>query len=400
MQNALLSPEVQAFLAQHQQTDLKKLAFQPNPFPDLPWAEVLEQLEFRQKLPAKIPTWATNAGLLGKKRALEQASSEPTAKFKAGLIGGKCLWDLSGGLGIDTYFFAQKMPTVVHVEPDASLQAIVRYNFAQLGQENVRFVNQTAEALLESPGSSPNWIYLDPSRRPDAHKRAYRLEDCQPNVLALQDQLLGLGSQILLKAAPWLDIQEALQKLKYVWQVWIVALENEVKELLFAFGKGSGDREPMLEAVNLRPEGPEIFSFSRTEEKQHQAETGPPQSFLIEPNRAILKAGAFQTFACRFGLRKLHPHTHLYTTEALPEEPLPGRVFRVLADCAYQKKAVQAFLPEKKASLSTRNFPDTTEKMRQKLGLAEGGQKFVFGYRDHQNRVRVLISEKLVLRHS
>ncbi|NJL14293.1 MAG: hypothetical protein HC913_15640, partial [Microscillaceae bacterium] len=118
------------------------------------------------------------------------------------------------------------------------------------------------------------------------------------------------------------------------------------------------------------------FSFSSDGgEQQSRPKQVHLQSFLIEPNRAILKAGAFHTFACRFGLRKLHPHTHLYTTEALPALPLPGRVFRVLADCAYQKKAVQAFLPEKKASLSTRNFPDSTEKMRQKLGLAEGGAK-------------------------
>ncbi|NJL13179.1 MAG: class I SAM-dependent methyltransferase, partial [Microscillaceae bacterium] len=252
-----------------------------------------------------------------------------------------------GRAGDRFLFFAQKMQAVVHVEPDESLQAIVRYNFAQLGQEKVRFVNQTAEAFLESSALSPDWIYLDPSRRPDAHKRAYRLEDCQPNVLALQDQLLGLGPQILLKAAPWLDIQEALQKLKNVWQVWIVALENEVKELLFAFGKGRGEGEPMLEAVNLRPEGPETFSFSRTEEKQHQAETGPLQSFLIEPNRAILKAGAFHTFACRFGLRKLHPHTHLYTTEALPALPLPGRVFGYWPIVPI-KKGRAGFLPEKR----------------------------------------------------
>ena len=89
-----------------------------------------------------------------------------------------------------------------------------------------------------------------------------------------------------------------------------------------------------------------------------------------------MKAGAFKSVAQRFGLHKLHPNTHLYTSEE-PIPDFPGRTFRCQAVVPYQKKAVRQQLNEPKANVATRNFPDSAATVRKKLGLKDGGE-YVF----------------------
>ena len=115
--------------------------------------------------------------------------------------------------------------------------------------------------------------------------------------------------------------------------------------------------------------------------------------FLYEPNPAILKAGAFRSFALRFGLAKLHANTHLYTSTAhVPE--VPARIFAIEQVCKYDRKAVLPFVPAGKANIACRNFPDNPAQVRNKLGLADGGDQYIFAATDAEGKKSVMVCRK------
>ncbi len=393
----LRKANVQAFIKANLKADTRQLAFQKNPFEgELTLAELLTQIEVQKKALQKIPEWADCEGLIYPKLSLEQSSSAPIAQFKSTLIKGKKLADLTGGLGVDTYFFAQQFEKVIHVEPNEELHILVKENFRRLGIENVQFVNQTAEQFLLQDWQA-DAVFIDPSRRDENEKKVYFLENCVPNVIELLPQIFEHTPTLLLKAAPMLDLKRALQQLEYVQQTWIVALENEVKELLFKIKKNTISTENISTLNIYQNTDNQVFDFNLETEDQLEVNYALPQKYLIEPNKAILKAGAFQSFAHHYQLNKLHPHTHLYTIDELPlpSAQIAGRVFEVLAQCNYQKKDVLKNLTVSKANIATRNFPDSPEQMYKKLGLNTGGSYYLWGIRDAENQAKILITRKV-----
>ncbi len=391
----LRKKEVQDFIEIHLKSNLSEIAFQKNPFPEIPFPEIITQIEALRKAQSKIPEWAKSKGILYPKTSLEQSSSEATALLKSQLLQEKKqIIDLTGGLGVDTYFFAKQAQSVTHLEPNPILHQLSKDNFKILGVQNVQFLNQKAEDFLRS-----NWqadaVYLDPSRRDSQQNRVHFLEDCEPNIIEISHLIFKKCPTVLLKAAPMLDIKRAITQLKHVQKTWIVAIDNEVKELLFKIGKDSITSLD-IETINIQANQVARFCFNLNHESETQADYTQPQKYLIEPNRAILKAGAFNTFAKEFGFQKLHPHTHLYTcTELpLPIEQIPGRVFEVLSHCHYRKKEVTKTLKSKKVNIATRNFPDSPELMYKKLGLQAGGDTYLWGIKDSKNQVGILITQK------
>lgn len=378
----LLTPEARKFLADHAAADPAELALRAARYPDLPFRELLHQLAARRRAREKLPTWVENpAVVFPPALSLEQASSERTARFKAGLVAGERLADVTGGLGVDAWAFAETVSTVFYVEQAADLADLAAHNLPALNRPNVRVFAETAEEFLRKNGPF-DWIFLDPARRDEARpgypeNRVFRLDDCTPDVLKLKAVLLEKAPNVLLKAAPLLDLDAALRQLETVETVHVVAVENEVKELLFTLSRG-GAPEPKIRAVNLLKGGAETaFAFRRSEEAAAPVEFSLPEPFLYEPNAALLKAGAFRLLATRFGLRKLHPNSHLYTSETLRAD-FPGRVFSVHTTLKPDRKALRAVLPEGRANLTVRNFPASVAELRKKLALTEGGDDYVF----------------------
>ncbi|SDK71080.1 hypothetical protein SAMN05421823_103348 [Catalinimonas alkaloidigena] len=367
----LLSADVQAFLQAHATDDPARLLLQAPPHPDWPMRLVVQQLQARQKARHKLPTWYATPGILFPVgRSVEQASSERTAAFKASRVSGDLLVDLTGGFGVDSSFFARSFARVVSVEADGELSALAAHNGAVFGQCNIAWHSGPAETFLPTLDAAPDCIYLDPDRRPDRlHSRVVSLEDARPDVVSWLPALLERAPRVLIKASPLLDLPRALLQLRTVTQAWVVAVANECKEVLLLAERQA--TEPRIHAVHLTGEATEeTFTFTFAEEAATEVTLAAPQRYLYEPHAALLKAGAFRTVGQRYGLAKLHPNSHLYTSQTLVPD-FPGRRWEVGAVTTLNKKALHAHFPEGRAHVLTRNFPLSPEHIRKKLKLGE-----------------------------
>jgi hypothetical protein len=387
--------DLHRFIWEHRDDDPAQLALSAKKYPGFPMAYVARQVEALGKVRRKIPSWYREGLEFPVAISLEQASSEATAQFKSSLFSGKNMADLTGGLGVDISFFARQFEQVFYVEKMPEILAAARHNLRVLGLENVDFLETQAETFLAQNQQSFDLLYLDPARRDDRKGKVFQLADCSPNILEIKELLLSYAPQVLLKTAPLLDIQLAIQQLKQVAKVWVIEYEGDCREVLYLLQR-TATEVPTIEVVALNKTGiPEHqFSFSFPEEQQAAVHFTPSQQFLYEPIPALLKAGAFKSFAQRFGLNKLHPNTHLYTSAVLATG-VPARSFRIDASCKYDKKEVAALVPGGKANISTRNFPDNAELVRKKLGLADGGDIYLFAATDCHDKKLILVCSKV-----
>lgn len=389
------SPAELAYITENAFQDPARLMLQAGRHPDLPVSLLVQQIQARQKARYKLPTWYAHPQVrYPANLSVEQSSSERTAAYKAGLVRGHTLVDLTGGFGIDSFFFARRFKSVIYVERQAELAQVAQYNAQVLGAPNIAFSQAEARDFLSTFPGRADVIYLDPARRDQVNKKVHLLEDCEPDVVALLPQLLAKSRQVLLKTSPMLDIHLALQQLGPVQQVHVVAVENECKEVLYLLGEAP-PAHPPVHAVNLTGEQEQqCFIYDQPAEDQATVVYGEPSAFLYEPNAAILKAGGFKSLAQQFGLTKLHRNSHLYTSQILVRE-FPGRIFRRLATCRYQKKELLAHLPDKKANITVRNFPDSVAQIRAKTGLREGGNHYLLATTDLNQKPIILVCEKV-----
>ncbi|QDA60698.1 class I SAM-dependent methyltransferase [Hymenobacter jejuensis] len=384
------------YVAEHLHDDPAQLALQARRYPSLPVPELVRQIQARQKARVKLPAWADNPDLIFPPAlSVEQASSARTATFKADLVDGQRLADLTGGFGVDSSFFASRIPEVHYVERDPKLVAVVQYNLAQLGIGNVTCHAADALAFLKSSDEKFDWLYLDPARRSNADRKIYKLRDCEPDVVRLMPLLLHKSQRILLKTSPMLDIEQAILELKHVRRLWVVAVDNECKEVLYELGPEPAV-DPERFAVNLLRNGDQQeFRLNRARETRAIARYAEPQQYLYEPNVAILKAGGFRSIGTAFEFLKLQQNSHLYTSDILRTD-FPGRIFRIIATERYDGDALKAHLgPAARAHVTTRNFPDTVAEFRQRTGIREGGETYLFATTDLRGRLMVLVCEKL-----
>ncbi|WP_324675578.1 class I SAM-dependent methyltransferase [Hymenobacter sp. GOD-10R] len=385
------------YVADHLHEDPVQLALQARRFPSLPVPDLVRQIQARQKARTKLPEWASNPDLIFPPAlSVEQASSARTAAFKASLVSGQRLADLTGGFGVDASYFARQIPEVHYVERDPALVAVVRYNLEQLGQTNIVCHASDAVSFLKSTDQSFDWLYLDPARRNTAARKIYRLQDCEPDVLRIMPLLLHKSQRVLLKTSPMLDIEQALAELKQVRRLWVIAVDNECKEVLYELGPEPAV-DPERFTVNLLRNGQQQdFRLNKAREARAISRFADPQQYLYEPNVAILKAGGFRSIGNAFELLKLHQHSHLYTSDILRPE-FPGRIFRILATERYAGEALRPHLgPEARAHVTTRNFPDSVAEFRSRTGIREGGDLYLFGTTDLRSRPIVLVCERMI----
>jgi 16S rRNA G966 N2-methylase RsmD len=364
------------FIKDHINDDPAEIMLQSRKFPELPMRDIVVQIASRQKAKNKLPEWFGNYELiLPPKQNLEQASSEITAKFKARFVEGDSLVDLTGGTGVDTFYLSQNMRTAVYVEPNEELCAVSKYNFEVL-RANIDVQNSTAEEILNHNLAQSDWIFIDPSRRDDAENRVYALEDCIPNVIVLEEQLLNSAKNVLIKASPMLDIKNTLQQFSSCYKVQIVAVDNEVKELLLYLRKDN-DEEAVIEAWNISDKREEEqFSFKYSQEESCGFDIGGPQKYLYEPNATLMKAGAFKLIASKFGVQKLHSNTHLYTSDELIES-FPGKKLVIKEVFSPAKKEIKKRVKNGTVNVIVRNYPMGANEIKKKFGLKDGGDHFL-----------------------
>lgn len=389
----------QQILCQHLHDDVQQLALQRNRYPQLSDADfrfLLQQIDGWQRTKSKLPTlsqipnWQYPVRL-----SCEQCSSEATAKYKALLISQlpiNTFADLTGGYGIDTLYISEHIPTVHYVERNNELCAIAQHNFA-LQHPHIQVHNTTAESFLDSAFSSAaetTLIYMDPARRSSSGSKVFRLEDCEPNIVELLPTLRLKSRYQCFKLSPMIDITAASQVLGTGWDIHIIAVQNEVKEVLFINGKGN------MHAVNLVANRCEKLDF--TPELEKVAICTYAQgicNYLYEPNAAIIKSGAFKLVANKYQIQKLDINTHLYTSDKIISD-FPGRIWQVIEPDIKNAKALHQHMasitPNKspKYSVLTRNYPLTPEQLRKKLKLQDGDDFYLIGARLKNQPIRII----------
>ncbi|MBC5839170.1 THUMP-like domain-containing protein [Flavobacterium muglaense] len=392
MQHSILETEIQLFINQNLEVPITKLALQKNPFPTIAWLTILGQIEAKAKAKDKLPTWfKTNDIIYPTKLSIEQTSSEKTAYYKSTLIAGDSLIDLTGGFGVDDYYFSQKIKKVAHCEINTELSTIVKHNFKQLKINNIECYPGDSTTTLDSITNKWDWIYIDPSRRNDAKGKVFMLKDCLPNVPDNLDFYFQKTKSILIKTAPLLDLAAGISELKNVKNVHIIALDNEVKELLWELHAGYND-SIIIKTVNLLKDKIDSFQFTYNNNTIN-INYSLPLRYLYEPNSAIMKSGGFDQVAHLYTISKLHKHSHLYTSPECID--FPGRTFEIIKNIPYNKANMKSFLLNAKANITTRNFSETVENIRKKWKIKEGGNQYCFFTTDQNNNKIVLICTKI-----
>jgi 16S rRNA G966 N2-methylase RsmD len=383
----LLSSDVQSFIHQHENDDVKQLVLKHKIIHEVPSNIIADQLNGRRKAKEKLPSFYHTKNIVYPPGInVEQSSSEQTAQYKGAIFSqqdaklkNKSLVDLTGGFGVDSYFFSKVFKDVQYVEPNETLLEISKHNHQQLGANTIHHHKTTAEAFLTKHEHTFDFVYIDPSRRAAGNQKVYSLNDCEPNVIHLQEIIFAKADYLLIKASPLFDIQQGLKELKFVRQIFVVSVDNECKELLFQCEKNFAD-EPLIVAVNILSDTRvDSYSFQLSKERETQIQFSEPLTYLYEPNASILKAGAFKSIGHKFKISKLHPSTHLYTSNQLIEK-FPGRIFKVEAFVKADPKTLKAFFPEGKANITTRNYPLSVEALKKKTGLKDGGDQYLIGF--------------------
>lgn len=392
MNPQILHTEVQEYIRKNEGTDIYRLVLQQSPFPGVSSRELAEQIASRTKAADKLPSWYSAPAIYyPNKRNLEQSSSEATATYKASLVQAHTIFDLTGGFGVDTYFFSKTARKVVYWEADEDLAEIAAHNLKQLGALNVSCHHGDGLTWLNDKKPVADLIYLDPSRRGRDSKRVFLLSECRPDVPAQLPVLLKAAPLILVKTSPLLDLQAGLRELQYVREIHIVAVANEVKEVLWLLEKGFKG-EPVVHTINLLPAGKQKFSFSLSQEKADSGNYSEPLSYLYEPNAAIMKSGGFHSLERAFGLPRLHLHSHLYTAARIID--FPGRAFRIRRTEPFSRSVMKT-LAYNKANISTRNFPLTVADIRKKFRIEEGGPLYLFFTKTYGKGLILIECEKI-----
>lgn len=376
MNRHLLDDEVQNYIKAHRELSPSTIALRKSPFAHISSSEIATQIDGWQRSVRKLPTWAySNNIYYPDKINLEQCSSEHTALIKQMLIGRNSrVIDVTGGFGVDSYYLAQHADLVIHCELNEKLSEIVKHNAAELGVNNIVCLATDGVAYVaQQEDDAIDYILVDPSRRVN-HSKVFLLEDCEPNIVELQDMFLRKSRYALYKLSPLLDISSALSKLQNIKYVLVISVDGDCKELLFVQDR-LFEGEAKISAIRLFLDQIQLHTFTQEEEKCSLVRTSAPLTYLYDPDVSVTKAGAFKSIAKRFNFYKLHIHTHLYTSDDLQED-FPGRVFQIKR--VYTIPAFKSESNIRKANVISKNFPIKVEDIKKKFKIKDGGDDFLF----------------------
>ncbi len=378
----LLSSEIQEFIKAHEGDDVKALALKKAPDLNCPYPLILDQIKVRQKANIKSPDlYETNGFIFPKNDLYEQASSQPCAVYKASLLAGGSFVDLTAGCGADSFQISKNFVSSVLVERDEYSASLLEHNAKALLnscyiKSDISIKNIDAADYMQGMGYADS-IFIDPQRRENGRKALYDFSACSPDITKLLPILKNKAKKILIKASPFLDIEKAIKQLGMVVQVHVVQWRGECKEVLYLLDCEDRNRcdESEIIAVNIDDTGSvkNRFSYFMSKEKALNIEFSKPLKYILEPSAAMQKAGGFKSIATHYRIKKIHPNSHIYTADFVPDN-FVGKGYEVVG--IYPAKAKS--LPVKKADLVVRNFPMAVKDLRKKLKLLDGGEYRIF----------------------
>ena len=388
------------FIREHLKADVRTLALSAHP-DGVDMQYTLTQISGWQAARLKVPLWAATEGIVYPRHlSLEQCTSQYIAQYKASFIenrlgSGFKMADITGGFGVDCFFISRSATQVYYNEMSAELCDCARANFKALGRPEIEISCSTAEDFISHlEPDSLDLIYLDPARRGDAGRKLISISDCQPDTVALQNDLLRISANVMVKLSPMLDISRALTELKHVSSAFIVGLEGECKEITLLMQRDF-EAEPTITAVDIKADGtPEsAVSSAKSADNALPLPIADPQqlqpgTFISEPSAPYMKSALFRTIAAQTGTALLHPDTHLFWSKEKPEN-FPGRTFQIQGIIPFDKRSLSA-LTKTQANLSVRNFPESAPALQRRLKLRDGGPRYLIATTLSDNKKIIL----------
>ena len=402
-----MNQATQDFIRQHQDDDVRQLAFLGSKYPEVNMPFALDQIRGRKMARVKLPRWASLEGIIYPPHiSMEQCSSEQTALYKAELAARLLglpvpssenekeseFVDLTGGFGVDFSYIASRLGVKsMYVERQAHLCEAAKENFGRLGLKNAIVKNGDGIKVLHSL-KDLKLIFIDPARRDDAGNKVVSLKDCTPDVTVLQEEMLSKADDVVIKLSPMLDWHRAVSELSHVREVHIISVNNECKELLLVLSaRNMGDMEAssadgeVKRAGNLRIyciNDAQSFVCEESDMEASSVKIAPStleeMQYLYEPNASLMKAGCFGVLSGRYDARMLSKNSHLFVSRE-PITAFPGRSFRIIAVSSFNKKELKRHLSGiTKANIATRNFPLSVAELRKRLKLKDGGETYIF----------------------
>lgn len=388
------TPQIRDFIAAHQNDDTAKLLFAAHRFPEFDMTFVVEQIEARKRLRAKLPEWYANPDLIMSGRIpAEQCSSEQTARFKRSVMGDDVhsLCDMTGGMGVDFWYMSRGLEHAIYTERQEVLCFAARHNFEVLRKAEAvddpvakKTEIEVREGYsTEMPVPDVDVIYLDPARRSTDGSRIYEIEDCEPNVIEWQDRLLQHCRRLIVKVSPMADITRTIARMKDVSDIYVVSVRNECKELLIVQQKEAASVK--VHCVDFLPQKVVSFDYDLSVSYPQKYEgTADVGCYFYEPDVSIMKAQAFEPLMDQYRVFALDKDSHYFMSDELIED-FPGRVFEIdeiIEASSRQLKQLKRVIPQ--ANIATRNFPLSPEELKKKTGIRDGGEIYLFGTTHHE----------------
>ena len=392
----MLSEQNRRFISEHMVDDTAELLLHRDRFPGINVPLAVTQIEGRRKAIHKLPSLANNPDFVfPPKLNLEQASSELTAEYKScNFVEGNIVIDITGGLGIDSIYFAKRAKKVFYIEQNPELFEVAKYNFEVLGINNIECICANSEEILQNWCYTADLIYADPARRDQNNRKMVSFADCTPDIVSFLPRLFRIAPQVLIKASPMLDITQARRELQKVVSTTVVAVKNECRELLFCCCNVDKEQHSTTCVNILANDICQIFNPTPGELLAKPSLAPLPMRYIYDPNVAIAKAMLSNAVAERFGLSILHSRSRFATSDTLFRD-YPGRIFELCGIKQLSDRDIVKEFPEGQANVICRNFPQTADQLRKQLRLREGGNGFLIATTVGDNQKIGIICKKV-----
>ena len=391
MNKNIFDKSVQDYISKNLSTDVFKVILKKQIFPKVTNKEIAEQISAKAKSKKKLPTYFNTPNIyFPNKVNIEQTSSEKTAEFKSKIVTGNTIIDATGGFGVDSMYFSKEFKKTVYIEENKELFEIVKVNSNKLGLNNIKHLNDDGIEYVKKIDTVIDLLYIDPSRRNKENKKVHFLSDCTPLIDYDLIESLQNFKTILIKCSPIIDLKKTINDLKVVSKIYIVGINNEVKEVLFKLNKQSNN-DIKIKCIDLSNRDLDFeFNINEIDNKKNN-DNSEVLNYLYEPNSMILKSGAFGLICYRYDVKKLNTNSHLYTSKELID--FPGRVFTVNSVVNYSKRNLKD-LNISKANITTRNFPIDVKDIRKKSKILDGGEDYLFFTTNHTNEQIIIKTKK------
>jgi len=387
----ILDKSVQDYISKNLSTDVFEIILKKQIFPKVTNKEIAEQISAKVKSKKKLPTYFNTPNIyFPNKVNIEQTSSEKTAEFKSKIVTGNTMIDATGGFGVDSLYFSKEFKKTIYIEENKELFEIVKANSNKLGLNNIKHLNDDGIEYTKNINTEIDLLYIDPSRRNKENKKVHFLSDCTPLIDYNLIKSLQNFKTILIKCSPIIDLKKTIKDLKVVSEIYIVGINNEVKEVLFSLNKQSNN-DIKIKCIDLINRDLDFeFNINDIDNKKND-DNSEVLNYLYEPNSMILKSGAFGLICDRYDVKKLNTNSHLYTCKKLID--FPGRVFEVDSVVNYSKRNLKD-LNISKANITTRNFPMDVKDIRKKSKILDGGKDYLFFTTNHTNEQIIIKTKK------